>query len=290
MASPISVIALRPRSTAALVLVSLAGLLAFGWPLFATADSRLGPERRRSPRLRPAAAAADGGGAGRDQRGRPRRQGGGHARRALGGGRRAAPAGRRHRRPGDGLLPARPGRAGVRPRLRLRPGVDDLVRLGPDHRWGRTVAALPDAGRRLGRSRRRAAATGPRSLGAGAARGLRRGRRAALRRRAQLLVLAVRERARERPVVRRRSRPVGQPAPVRRVLPGDVAVVGPRPGPDQRRPHRRHRSGRPRDAAPRLPPRGLRRRGALRRPRHGRPTEKRRAPTRSRRTRHTLQG
>lgn len=42
MASPIRVIALRPRSTAALVLVSLAGLLAFGWPLFATADSRLG--------------------------------------------------------------------------------------------------------------------------------------------------------------------------------------------------------------------------------------------------------
>jgi energy-coupling factor transport system substrate-specific component len=42
MASPISVIGLHPRSTAALVLVSLAGLLAFGWPLFATADSRLG--------------------------------------------------------------------------------------------------------------------------------------------------------------------------------------------------------------------------------------------------------
>jgi energy-coupling factor transport system substrate-specific component len=42
MASPISVIALRPRSTAALVLVSLAGLLAFGWPLLATTGSRLG--------------------------------------------------------------------------------------------------------------------------------------------------------------------------------------------------------------------------------------------------------
>ena len=42
MASPISVIALRPRSTVALVLVSVAGLLAFGWPLFATSDSRLG--------------------------------------------------------------------------------------------------------------------------------------------------------------------------------------------------------------------------------------------------------
>jgi len=35
-------VALRPRSTTALVLVSLAGLLAFLWPLFATAGSRLG--------------------------------------------------------------------------------------------------------------------------------------------------------------------------------------------------------------------------------------------------------
>jgi energy-coupling factor transport system substrate-specific component len=42
MGSPISVIALRPRSTVALVLVSLAGLLAFAWPLFATPGSRLG--------------------------------------------------------------------------------------------------------------------------------------------------------------------------------------------------------------------------------------------------------
>jgi energy-coupling factor transport system substrate-specific component len=42
MASPISVIALRPRSTTALVLVSFAGLLAFGWPLFVTTGSRLG--------------------------------------------------------------------------------------------------------------------------------------------------------------------------------------------------------------------------------------------------------
>ena len=41
MTSPVNVIALRPRSTAALVLVSLAGLLAFGWPLFATTGSRL---------------------------------------------------------------------------------------------------------------------------------------------------------------------------------------------------------------------------------------------------------
>lgn len=42
MQSPRSVIALRPRSTVALALVSVAGLLAFGWPLFATAGSRLG--------------------------------------------------------------------------------------------------------------------------------------------------------------------------------------------------------------------------------------------------------
>jgi energy-coupling factor transport system substrate-specific component len=42
MATPTRAIALRPRSTAALVLVSFAGLLAFLWPLFATAGSRLG--------------------------------------------------------------------------------------------------------------------------------------------------------------------------------------------------------------------------------------------------------
>jgi len=35
-------VALRPRSTAALLLVSVAGVLAFLWPLFASADSRLG--------------------------------------------------------------------------------------------------------------------------------------------------------------------------------------------------------------------------------------------------------
>jgi energy-coupling factor transport system substrate-specific component len=35
-------VALRPRSTIALVLVSVAGLLAFLWPLFATAGSRVG--------------------------------------------------------------------------------------------------------------------------------------------------------------------------------------------------------------------------------------------------------
>ena len=42
MATPMRAIALRPRSTAALVLVSVAGLLAVLWPLFATAGSRLG--------------------------------------------------------------------------------------------------------------------------------------------------------------------------------------------------------------------------------------------------------
>ena len=42
MATPMRAIALRPRSTAALVLVSVAGLLGFLWPLFATAGSRLG--------------------------------------------------------------------------------------------------------------------------------------------------------------------------------------------------------------------------------------------------------
>ena len=37
-----NVIALRPRSTIALALVSVAGLLIFLWPLFATPDARLG--------------------------------------------------------------------------------------------------------------------------------------------------------------------------------------------------------------------------------------------------------
>ncbi|MDR6861831.1 ECF transporter S component [Phycicoccus sp. 3266] len=37
-----SAVALRPRSTAALALVSVAGLLAFLWPLLASADSQLG--------------------------------------------------------------------------------------------------------------------------------------------------------------------------------------------------------------------------------------------------------
>lgn len=40
--SRLSAVALRPRSTAALALVSVAGLLAFLWPLFASAGSRLG--------------------------------------------------------------------------------------------------------------------------------------------------------------------------------------------------------------------------------------------------------
>jgi energy-coupling factor transport system substrate-specific component len=40
--SRLGAVALRPRSTLALLLVSVAGLLAFLWPLFASADSRLG--------------------------------------------------------------------------------------------------------------------------------------------------------------------------------------------------------------------------------------------------------
>ncbi|SDP15166.1 energy-coupling factor transport system substrate-specific component [Pedococcus dokdonensis] len=42
MAAPARAIALRPRSTVALALVSVAGLLAFLWPLFVTTGSRLG--------------------------------------------------------------------------------------------------------------------------------------------------------------------------------------------------------------------------------------------------------
>ncbi|KRE53954.1 ECF transporter S component [Phycicoccus sp. Soil748] len=40
--SRLGAVALRPRSTIALVLVSVAGVMAFLWPLFAGADSRLG--------------------------------------------------------------------------------------------------------------------------------------------------------------------------------------------------------------------------------------------------------
>src|SRR5215207_11341803 len=42
MAPRTAAIAVRPRSAAALAVVSLAGVLAFAWPLFATADARLG--------------------------------------------------------------------------------------------------------------------------------------------------------------------------------------------------------------------------------------------------------
>lgn len=42
MSAPVRAIALRPRSTVALLLVSVAGLMAFLWPLFVTTGSRLG--------------------------------------------------------------------------------------------------------------------------------------------------------------------------------------------------------------------------------------------------------
>ena len=42
MAARTAAIAVRPRSAAALAIVSVAGVLAFAWPLFATPDARLG--------------------------------------------------------------------------------------------------------------------------------------------------------------------------------------------------------------------------------------------------------
>src|SRR5687768_14329848 len=42
MATRTAAIAVRPRSAAALAIVSVAGVLAFAWPLFATPDARLG--------------------------------------------------------------------------------------------------------------------------------------------------------------------------------------------------------------------------------------------------------
>ena len=89
-----------------------------------------------------------------------------HARRAVRGQRRAAAARRRHRRHRDRLLPAGPGRPGVRARVRLRARGHVAVRLGAADRRGRAVAAVPDARRVLGRPRRRAAPRpGPRPGG-----------------------------------------------------------------------------------------------------------------------------
>ena len=64
----------------------------------------------------------------------------------------------RHGRRRAGVLPADPGRAGVRRRLRLRARLHGAVHLGAPDRRRRPVAALPDALLRLGRDGRRAAA------------------------------------------------------------------------------------------------------------------------------------
>ena len=57
-----------------------------------------------------------------------------------------------------GLLPAHPGRTGLRAGVRLRAGLHVAVRLRPDDRRRRPVAALPDAGVGLGRDGRGPAA------------------------------------------------------------------------------------------------------------------------------------
>ena len=68
-----------------------------------------------------------------------------------------------------GLLPAHPGGPGPRPRLRVRARRRDHRRLGPDHRRGRPVAAVPDVRRGLGGVRRRLPAAGQGAGGARAA-------------------------------------------------------------------------------------------------------------------------
>ena len=74
------------------------------------------------------------------------------------GQRGAARARRRHRGHRAGLLPADPGRAGVRPGLRLRARLHVAVRERADDRGRGAVAALPDAALGVDRHGRRAAA------------------------------------------------------------------------------------------------------------------------------------
>ena len=64
----------------------------------------------------------------------------------------------------------------LRPGLRLRARLDHAVRVGAAHRRRRAVAAVPDAGRVVGRARRRAAAGHARPRRDRAARRVRRGR------------------------------------------------------------------------------------------------------------------
>ncbi len=71
---------------------------------------------------------------------------------------RAAAAGRGHGRHRDGVLPADPGRAGLRSGLRLPARLDLAVRVRAADRRRRPVAAVPDAGRVLGRAGRGSAA------------------------------------------------------------------------------------------------------------------------------------
>ena len=110
------------------------------------------------------------------------------------------------------------GRA-LGPRLRLRARVGDAVRLGAAHRRRRAVAAVPDARRRLGRLPRRLPAAGHRAARGRAARGVRRGRRARLRRADEPLALAVHHRAGQQHLLRRRRPADREPGPVPRRSP-----------------------------------------------------------------------
>ena len=89
------------------------------------------------------------------------------------------------------VLPADPGRAGAGPRLRLRARRAHPVRLRADHRRRRTVAAVPDVRRGVGRLLRRLPPAGRGPARAGAAGRLRLRGRPGLRPAARPVVLAL---------------------------------------------------------------------------------------------------
>ena len=104
----------------------------------------------------------------------------------------------RHQRVRARMVSPHTGGARLRAWVRLRPRCRRVLRVGIDHRWGGPVVALPDAGGRVGRIRRRLPATDAGIPGAAAAGGVRRGLRPRLRAAHQFLVLALR-RGRRRP-------------------------------------------------------------------------------------------
>ena len=160
--------------------------------------------------------------------------------------RRVAPAGW-----GDGLradvLHLHPGRPGVRSRLRIRARRAHDVRVGVDHGRCRSLAAVPDVRRGVGRILCRLSSSSRGSSRGVPARGLRLRRRSRLRPAAQHVVLAVRRQRRFGAGVRARCGVGREPASVLGLPPGHVARLGPAAGRAQRRSgvgRRRARAGR----------------------------------------------